>query len=189
MAVILASQSPRRQQLLDQIGCSHIIMPSTVIENNNTFLNPRELVVHHAALKALAIAPQCESEDIIIGADTVVVLDGQVFGKPVDHDDAYRMLTQLSGCSHQVITGVVVVKGDSIYSDSQETIVKIRSLSETEIEHYVATGEPMDKAGAYAIQGIGALLVEYIEGCYSNVVGLPLVTFHRLISQAGVRLL
>lgn len=189
MAIILASQSPRRKQLLNQIGCSHITMASTVSEDNNADLMPAELVVYHATLKALEIAARCKSDDVIIGADTIVVLDGKVFGKPKDDSEATYMLTQLSGRTHRVISGVTVVADGCVYSDSQETNVKIRSLSKEEIEHYVETGEPMDKAGAYAIQGIGALLVEYIQGCYTNVVGLPLVTLNRLISQAGVRLL
>ena len=112
-----------------------------------------------------------------------------MFGKPADDQDACRMLSQLSGRVHQVISGVAIVAGNRVYSDSQMTLVRIRSLEQAEIERYIATGEPMDKAGAYAVQGIGTLLVESIQGCYNNVVGLPLVALNRLMMKAGVRLL
>lgn len=187
MAVILASASPRRQQLLDQIGCCYVVSISDVIEDNGLDILPRELAVHQARAKALAVARS--PGDVVIGADTIVVVDGAVFGKPADDADARRMLGLLSGREHQVITGVAVVAGEQVWSDWQETAVKFRVLTAGEIERYVMSGEAADKAGAYAIQGLGALLIDSISGCYSNVVGLPLVTLNRLLTQAGVRLL
>ena len=189
MAIILASASPRRKQLLDQIGCSYTVKVSTIIEDNTANRPPAELAIANAAAKARDVAAQCNDSDIIIGADTIVVLDGQVFGKPADDQDARRMLSQLAGRVHQVISGIAIVTGKRVYSDSQLTLVRIRSLEQAEIERYIATGEPMDKAGAYAVQGIGTLLVESIQGCYNNVVGLPLVALNRLMMKAGVRLL
>lgn len=187
MAVILASASPRRQQLLDQIGCSYVVCISDVVEDNGLDVPPRELAVRQARAKALSVARA--PGDVVIGADTIVVVDGAVFGKPADDADARRMLGLLSGREHQVITGVAVVAGGQVWSDWQETAVKFRTLTAGEIERYVMSGEAADKAGAYAIQGLGALLTESISGCYSNVVGLPLVTLNRLLAQAGVRLL
>lgn len=126
----------------------------------------------------------------MVGADTIVVLDGQVYGKPADLADARRMLSNLAAKEHQVISAVAVVCGSRVWSDYCTTVVKIRSLTSEEIERYLASGEPMDKAGAYAIQGIGSLLVERIAGCYTNVVGLPLVTLDNLLQRSvGVRLL
>ena len=187
MAVILASASPRRQQLLDQVGCSYVVCISDVIEDNGLDVPPRELAVRQARAKALSVVRA--SGDVVIGADTIVVVDGDVFGKPADDTDARHMLGLLSGREHQVITGVAVVAGKQVWSDWQETAVKFRVLTAGEIERYVMSGEAADKAGAYAIQGLGALLVDSISGCYSNVVGLPLVTLNRLLGQAGVRLL
>lgn len=189
MAIILASASPRRRQLLEQIGCAFTIMASDFIEDNTLELPAAELAVMQAKAKALAVAEKANAGDIVIGADTIVVLDGQVFGKPVDKEDACRMLTSLSGREHQVITGLAVVQGNQVVTDYSTTAVQFRTLSATEIERYIATGEPEDKAGAYAIQGVGALLVENICGCYTNIVGLPLVTLARLMSEVGVVLL
>ncbi|MDF2928237.1 Maf family protein [Anaerospora sp.] len=189
MAIVLASASPRRQQLLEQIGCSFSIMASDFVEDNTIDLPADELAVAQAKGKACAVAAKANAGDIVIGADTIVVLDGQVFGKPVDRDDACRMLTSLSGKEHLVITGLAVVRDNLIMTDCSITTVKFRTLTATEIERYIATGEPEDKAGAYAIQGVGALLVENICGCYTNIVGLPLVTLARLMSKVGVVLL
>jgi len=135
------------------------------------------------------VAAKLPPGEIVIGADTLVVLDGQIFGKPVDADDARRMLTELAGRRHTVFTGVAVILNGQAWTDVATTEVAIRSLTGEEISAYVATGEPLDKAGAYAIQGLGALLVERIEGCYYNVVGLPLVILAKLLEKAGVRLL
>ncbi len=189
MTIILASASPRRKQLLDQIGCSYTIAVSDIIEDNAVDMIPADLAIMQAKAKALAVLDCSDADNIVIGADTIVVLDGQVFGKPVDINDARCMLTALSGRDHQVITGVAVATRDQLWTDYTMTTVSIRHLTTAEIDSYIATGEPMDKAGAYAIQGIGALLVTSIQGCYTNVVGLPLVTLNRLMAQAGVNLL
>ena len=135
------------------------------------------------------VASKLPGDEIVIGADTVVAIDEEVFGKPSDAADAGRMLRELSGRRHFVYTGVAVVHGEDVWTEVAATEVVIRILSDEEIAAYVATGEPLDKAGAYAIQGRGALLVERIEGCYTNVVGLPLESLAKLLAKAGVHLL
>lgn len=189
MAIVLASSSPRRQQLLEQLGCKFSIITSNFTEDNSKSIPPRELAVFHAREKAWDVALRVERHDVVIGADTIVVLEGQVYGKPLDAIDAKRMLTNLSGKTHQVITGIAVVRGAEVWTDSVITQVRIAQLEVKEIERYAATGEPLDKAGAYAIQGIGAQIVESINGCYSNVVGLPLNALTKLLKKAGVCLL
>jgi septum formation protein len=190
MAIILASASPRREALLRQIGCSFEVITSDVIEDNSLDLPPEELALSHAEAKALVVAAKNGCDDIVIGADTIVVLGGQVYGKPENAADARRMLSAIAAKEHQVISAVAVVFKGKVWSDYCTTAVKIRSLTPEEIERYLATGEPMDKAGAYAIQGVGSLLVERIVGCYTNVVGLPLVTLDNLLRRSvGVGLL
>ncbi len=189
MEIILASSSPRRQQLLELIGLRFKVVVSQIEEDNTKAIPPHELAMAHAYDKALDVSKHAPSNAVVIGADTIVVLDGKVFGKPVDQKDAARMLSALSGREHTVISGVAVAKGCQIFTDFSTTAVKIRKLSPIQVERYIATGEPMDKAGAYAIQGRGTLLVESINGCYNNVVGLPLVTLSELLRQVGVELL
>ncbi len=203
MTLVLASASPRRRELLQQIGADFIVRVSDVIEDNAQVLLPSELVTLQAKQKAEAVAcewfavsPVSNTYDVVIGADTVVVLDGQVFGKPSNAEEAFRMLSALSGRSHQVITGVAVVTQQGIgHQDFRiltavaVTTVTFRSLSANTIRAYIATGEPLDKAGAYAIQGRGSLLVEKIAGDYTNVVGLPLTTLATLLTKVGVNLL
>lgn len=190
MAIILASQSPRREDLLRQIGCRFTVRASGATEDNSLAVPPEELAMIHARAKALDVARDAELADIVIGADTIVVVDRKVFGKPLDTSDARRMLTELSGREHQVITGIAVASSGQVWSDFAVTAVRIRQLGVQTIDNYLATGEPQDKAGAYAIQGVGALLVESIAGCYANVVGLPLVTLDNLLRrQLGVGLL
>jgi septum formation protein len=184
MAIILASASPRREELLRQVGCEFMIITSDVDEDNDQALPPAELAVLHARAKALAVAGQVKATDIVIGADTIVVLAGQVYGKPRDAADARRTLLALSGQEHQVMTGVAVVTGGQVYSDLAVTTVRMRAYGASAIDRYLASGEPLGKAGAYAIQGLGALLVEGITGCYANVVGLPLVTLDKLLGEA-----
>ncbi|HEY3423929.1 MAG TPA: Maf family protein [Negativicutes bacterium] len=189
MAIILASASPRRQQLLQQVGCQFTVITSDVMEDNQQKMQPVNLAVSQAEAKALAVANQVSPEDVVIGADTIVVLQGKVYGKPADTLEAYYMLSCLSGKEHEVITGVAVVHGADLWTDSAITRVRFANLLPEEIERYVATGEPMDKAGAYAIQGKGSLLVESISGCYDNVVGLPLVVLAAMLKKAGISLL
>lgn len=184
MAIILASASPRREELLRQVGLEFTIISSDIDEDNDQDMPPGELAVRHARAKALAVAGQVEAGDIVIGADTIVVLDDQVYGKPRDEADARRMLLALAGREHQVMTGVAVIAGGRVFSDLAVTAVRMRAYDTAAVDKYLASGEPLGKAGAYAIQGLGALLVEGISGCYANVVGLPLVTLDKLISEA-----
>lgn len=189
MSIILASASPRRQELLRQVGCEFTVIVSDVIEDNNQNCPPAELAVALSKAKALDVAAKAGAEDVVIGADTIVVLGDQVYGKPADAEDARRMLSDLSGREHHVITGITVVQGDNMWTGFAVTAVNIAELSVEDIKSYIATGEPMDKAGAYAIQGMGALFVKGISGCYSNVVGLPIFTLSEILKKAGVRLL
>ena len=189
MQIILASASPRRQQLLELIGLDFEIMVSEVDEDNTRDIRPAELAMSHAVDKAIDVSKRVSDSAIVIGADTVVVVDGKVFGKPKDRMEAIQMLNVLAGREHIVISGVAVAQGEKVVSAFSATTVTFRPLSQSQIERYVDTGEPMDKAGAYAIQGRGTLLVESITGCYNNVVGLPLVKLSELLRQIGVELL
>ena len=171
MQLILASQSPRRKELL---GLFHIPFTVRVADIDETMAagkDPAEEVARVSKLKALAV--ERKSEDVVIAADTIVVLDGRVLGKPKDEADANAMLTALSGRDHQVMTGVTVLKGDTCLTHTEVTDIHFRHLSQKEIADYVATGEPMDKAGAYGIQGGAALFAEKLQGDYYNVMGLP----------------
>ncbi|MBO8128583.1 MAG: septum formation inhibitor Maf [Peptococcaceae bacterium] len=187
--IILASSSPRRQQLLREIGLPFQVRVANVEEALTAKLSPAEQVKMLAERKACAVAEQI-SGGLVIGADTVV-WDGDILGKPKDENEARLMLKRLSGKEHLVYTGVSVVDvgTGSAVTDYERTRVRFRSLSEEEIIRYVATGEPLDKAGAYGIQGVGALLVEGIEGCYFNVVGLPIVKLRSLLQNFGFDML
>jgi len=187
--IILASASPRREQLLRQVGCDFRVIPSMAEENNEAALPPSELVREHARAKAQDVAHGVSPNDIVIGADTIVVLDGRVYGKPGDETQACKMLGELSGKVHSVWSGIAVVGNGICITDAVETRVTLSALTPVQIRRYAATGEPLDKAGAYAVQGFGAVFVEKIEGCYFNVVGLPLHALSRLLSKVGVDLL
>ncbi len=184
--LILASQSPRREALLRQVGLAFEVVPSEAEERLLQGVPPEVAAETLAVGKALQVASQ-RTEGLVIGADTVVVVDGQALGKPAGADDARAMLRLLSGREHQVITGVAVVDAATgrVRSDRVTTIVRFAPLSERVISRYVATGEPLDKAGAYAIQGYGALLIEGVHGCYYNVVGLPLRRLAELLGEFG----
>ena len=187
MDIILASQSPRRRELLERMGVRDFrIVTPDIDEHMDRDLPPQELVGRISLEKALAVQEQEGNAAIIIAADTVVALDGAVLGKPADELEAFKMLSTLSGCRHQVYTGVTVLRGEERYTVSEETTVTFRELSAEEIDRYIATGEPMDKAGAYGIQGYGALLVEGIQGDYYNVMGLPVCRLGCLLRQLGV---
>ncbi len=187
MDIILASQSPRRRELLERMGVGDFrIVTPDIDEQMDRDLPPGELVGRISLEKALAVQAQEGKGPIIIAADTVVALDGAVLGKPADELDAFKMLSTLSGCRHQVYTGLTVLRGEEQYTVSEETTVTFRELSAEEIDRYVATGEPMDKAGAYGIQGYGALLVEGIQGDYYNVMGLPVCRLGLLLRRLGV---
>lgn len=187
--IILASSSPRRQELLNQIGCKFKVVPSGAEEDNSKTLPPEQLVINNAVAKAQDVADKLDGNDVIIGADTIVVMNGEVYGKPVNVADAKRMLSSLSGNVHTVYTGIALIKGNTVWRDFEKTTVKLSKLTSGEIDQYIATGEPMDKAGAYAIQGIATVFIEEIQGCYTNVVGLPLNKLANLCKKAGINLL
>jgi septum formation protein len=186
-SLILASGSPRRFELLSTLGLPFTVVTSGVDETVDDESNPAAIVVHLAERKAAAVAKTLD-ERLVIGADTTVVLDGLVLNKPADDADARRMLRLLRDRTHEVWTGVVVIDAESGRRDSSavQSLVRMRGYSDAEIEAYVATGEPLDKAGAYAIQGDAGVFVAGIEGCYANVVGLPLCALTSLLGRFGV---
>lgn len=181
MNVILASQSPRRKELMGLFGIPFTIRVADIDETMDPDKPPFEEVSRVSRLKARAI-PRKE-DDIVIAADTIVVCDGQVLGKPANEAEAYRMLSLLSGRKHQVMTGVTVLQGDKIISHTEVTDVHFRPLTDNEILAYIATGEPMDKAGSYGIQQKGGLFVERINGDYFNVVGLPVCRLGQILEE------
>ncbi|WP_068500032.1 Maf family protein [Paenibacillus kribbensis] len=192
--IILASTSPRRKELLAFLRLPFEVMPSHADESTPESWTPQQIVETLAVRKAEAVvnvAAQSEEAGLVIGSDTIVVLDGLVLGKPADHADAVRMLTALQGRTHLVYTGVAclhTVTGKTLVRHRQ-TKVTMKPLSHEQIVAYVNTGEPSDKAGAYGIQGMGATLVESIQGCYFNVVGLPLSLLSDMLSDFGVNVL
>lgn len=191
--LVLASASPRRQELLRLVGLPFRVMPSDFDESTLALWPPEQHVIESATAKAEDVAALID-DGVVIGADTIVVADDQVLGKPVDEGDARRMLRMLSGRSHYVYTGVCVVRrsgGETagMARDFVRTEVRLCELSDAAIDAYVATGEPLDKAGAYGIQERAALLVEGIVGDYFNVVGLPVYRLGRLLAEIGVPVL
>ena len=190
MRIILASGSPRRRELMEMLKVQNLeIIPAKGEEKEHPELSPAELVMELSRCKAAEIAPREEPDTLTIGADTIVVLDGEVLGKPRDEGDAARMLRALSGRSHTVFTGVTVIRGDKTLSRTERTEVRFRPLSDGEIERYIATGEPMDKAGAYGAQGFASLFVEGLDGDFFNVMGLPLCLLGTMLNELGVNLL
>ncbi len=185
MAMILASQSPRRRELLGQMGFSFTVRPAKGEELPHPELTPAQLVEELARQKALEVSAEAEADDVVVAADTVVAVDGTVLGKPRDRAHAAEMLSALSGREHTVYTGVAVKRGENLLVEHEATQVRFRPLTEREIDLYIQTGEPMDKAGSYGIQGYGALLVEGIRGDYFNVVGLPICRLGRMLAQVG----
>ncbi len=178
--LILASQSPRRRELMKYITDEFTVKVSDVDETLPSGITPSEAVLYLSRIKA---EPFKNENDTVIGADTVVAIDSEILGKPANKGDAADMLRKLSGRTHSVFTGVTVIKDGKTHSFFCETKVKFFKLSEEEICKYIATGEPLDKAGAYGIQGYGSLLVERIDGDYFNVVGLPVSRLNRLLSE------
>ncbi len=185
MAMILASQSSRRRELLGQMGFSFTVRPAKGEELAHPELTPAQLVEELARQKALEVSAEAASDDVVVAADTVVAIDGVVLGKPRDKAHAAEMLSALSGREHTVYTGVAVKRGETLLVEHEATQVRFRPLTEREIDLYIQTGEPMDKAGSYGIQGYGALLVEGIRGDYFNVVGLPICRLGRMLAQVG----
>ena len=189
MDIILASQSPRRKELMGQIGLKFKVISPNVDEHMEGNPSPAQLVEELSLRKARAVERQADGETLIVAADTVVALEGTVLGKPEDEREAFAMLSALSGNSHRVYTGVTVLQGDRAVTGHEETRVTFRELEPEEISHYIATGEPMDKAGAYGIQGLGALLVSGIDGDYFNVMGLPVFRLGQMLTGFGVDVL
>ncbi len=188
--IILASSSPRRKQLLqDLIGNNFEIIPSSYNEENVPNMDPVKLALHHSLQKARYIAKKLES-GIIIGVDTFVVLGNIILGKPYNKENAKKMLMQQSGRNITVVSGLALIDIDNKkeIQDYEITKVKIKKLSEKEINMYIKTGESLDKAGAFGVQGKGALFVERIEGCYFNIVGMPLFRLNTLFQKIGINL-
>jgi septum formation protein len=188
VAIVLASASPRRRELLQQIGLSFEVQPANVDERAPEPLPPGALVEYLARIKAEAVA-KARPGDLVIGSDTIVVIDGEVLGKPADRAEAIAMLHRLNGRQHQVMTGVALVQGARQLVAHEVTEVFFRTLTDAEIERYVDSGEPMDKAGAYGIQGRAGAMIAGIRGDYFNVVGLPLARLTQMLSSFGVAVL
>ena len=187
MQLILASQSPRRKQLLALFHIPFSVCAADIDETMDPDKDPSREVARVSLRKALAIPRS--PEDVVIAADTIVVCQGEVLGKPEDQDDARRMLTLLSGRDHQVMTGLSVVRGNEKIVCTEVTDIHFRSLSEKEIQNYIATGEPMDKAGAYGIQGGAALFAERMSGDYYNVMGLPVCRLWQMLHSIAPEIL
>ena len=186
MAIVLASASPRRRELLELMGITDFIVCPASGEPEMTGLSPEETVRRIARFKAEQAAA-LYPEDAVIAADTLVYADGQALGKPRDREDARRMLRLLSGRGHAVYTGVAVLRGKDALLSAERTDVYFRSLTEREIEEYIDTGEPMDKAGAYGAQGRAAVFIERIDGDFFNVMGLPVCALTLMLRALGVR--
>ena len=177
--LVLASQSPRRSEILRQAGIPFVVRAAPVDETPFAGEAPEDYVRRLARAKALAV--EAAPEETVIGADTTVVVGNEMLAKPEDAADARRMLSLLAGRRHEVITGIAIRRGGDIVCDRAVTAVWFAPMSEREIAGYVASGEPMDKAGAYAIQGLASKFIERIEGCYFNVVGLPVALLYRYL--------
>ena len=185
--IILASGSPRRKELLLQIGITPEIMVSHVEEKITSDV-PSEVVMSLAKQKAVDVAKEREKGDIILGSDTVVAVDGKILGKPKNHKEAEEMIQKLAGRSHQVYTGVCIVKKgekDEILTFFDETDIKVAKMTEKEILEYAGSEEPMDKAGAYAVQGFFARYIEGLNGSYANVMGLPVHLVYQKLKELG----
>ena len=182
--LVLASQSPRRSEILRQAGIPFTVRAAGVDESVLDGERPGDYVLRLAVAKAYAV--EAADSETVLGADTTVVVDGEILGKPMDAADAHRMLKRLSGRRHDVLTGICLRRGEQSVRDCATTGVIFAALSDAEVHEYVATGEPMDKAGAYAIQGMASKFVERIEGDYFNVMGLPIaLVYRRLRERAG----
>ncbi len=182
--IILASSSPRRKEILEKYNLHPTIINSNIIEKSYSGEKPSQIAMSLSFQKSYNVS-MLYQEQIVIGADTIVVYENEILGKPKDKDDAFRILKLLNGKYHSVITGISIVQNSTNIKvvDYETTKVKFRELSHNKLKDYINTNEPMDKAGAYGIQGYGALLVEKIDGCYLNVVGLPLVKLDFLLNK------
>lgn len=182
--LVLASSSPRRAELLDRLGLRYDVRPAAVDETPRPCEAADDLVRRLAALKAMAA--DAGDDEVVLAADTEVVVDGEVQGKPVDGGHAAAMLRALAGRSHEVVTGVAARRGPLVHVDVVHTTVVFRPLTDAEIAWYVGTGEPFDKAGGYGLQGAGAALVDRIDGSDTNVIGLPLAQAVALLREVGL---
>ena len=195
MNFILASKSPRRKEILQNLGLDFEIVTSEADESFAQGTPPSDVVMMLSARKAAAVKAHLSeigkdlSQTVIIAADTVVYADGEILGKPKDKEDSERMLSMLSGNTHSVLSGITVIYNGNSASAFEETLVRFSHMSDNEIKWYADSGEPDDKAGAYAIQGYASMWVESIEGCYFNVVGLPVACLKKLLARVfGIRL-
>ncbi len=188
--LVLASCSPRRREILEQLGLKFEVVPSGIDEIMPEGCAPEEIATGVALQKAKYVAKGLDYPAFVIGADTIVVLDGRIMGKPSGAKEAIEMLKKLSGRVHTVITGVAVIDNESMErrSGHQRTLIKMRDIHPERIKRYIATGEPLDKAGAYAVQGRAAIFIHSIRGCYYNVVGLPITKLDDLFSSLGMDL-
>jgi septum formation protein len=184
-ALILASRSPRRHQLLNMLRIAHVVDPVEVDEQVVPGEDPRGFTQRLATEKARAGSARHPAR-WVLGADTVVVRDGAILGKPASTGEAERMLASLAGARHEVVTALALARGDTVYEACDVTAVWMRSMTPDKISAYVRTGEPMDKAGSYAIQGLGSILVERIDGDYFSVMGLPVGLVVELMDRAGM---
>ena len=182
--IILASGSPRRRELLERYGLELKVVNSDIIEKFNTGETPEQISMALAFSKALSVS-KAFSNDIVIGADTIVVYNNNILGKPKNEEDTFRILSMLSGNVHDVITGIAIIRAGTNQKiiDYERTRVKFNNLTPEKINNYIISKESFDKAGAYGIQGLGAILVEKIDGCYYNVVGLPLSKIDFLLGR------
>lgn len=185
LPLILASGSPRRRELFERLGLHCTLAPADIDERAIEAKTPREYAIKTAYAKACAVEAEHES-GVIVAADTIVVLEGEVFPKPDDERHAVEMLSRLSGRTHMVITGIIVKKvGGAALLDAENTLVTMKALDGAVIRDYVATGEPMDKAGAYGAQGLGRVLIEKVEGDFLNVIGLPVRKLMGMLDEFG----
>lgn len=191
--IILASESPRRKQILEQLGLTFQVQAPDVDETISEEITPSDAALKLAVRKAMKIARNTTVPALVIGCDTIVSMDGNVYGKPADKDQAKKMLTHLRGTTHEVISGLSVIRTNGngqthVCGTTETTRVSFVDFSDQFLEWYINTGEPMDKAGAYGIQGQGALLTKSIEGCYFNVMGLPVQALATLFDMQGYRI-
>lgn len=185
MRIILASASPRRRELTEMLGLEIKIIPAVGEERAPVGAPPAEVVCALARAKCEEVAPNCAPGEVCVAADTIVWLDGKILGKPHSAAEARDMLAALSGRAHEVYTGVAVCRDGVLLAEAERTTVHFRDIAEEEIAAYIATGEPMDKAGAYGAQGKGAVFVKGIEGDFFNVMGLPLCLLDRMLKAVG----
>ena len=184
MNLILASQSPRRRELLGLTGLDFIVRVADIDETMDPAKAPCDEVARVSRMKALAVSR--EPDDVVIAADTIVVCEGKVLGKPRDEEDAFRILRLLSGRHHEVMTGMTVLRGDEVITHTEVTRIHFRDLLPDEIRAYIASGEPLDKAGAYGIQGGAALFADEMVGDYYNVMGLPVCRLSMILRGLGL---